>query len=43
LILVSPYSNVHSKNLVLEWIAPAPTDAWWRSCTISYSFGTPRL
>ena len=23
-----------------EWFAPAPIDAWWRSCTISYSFGT---
>ena len=24
----------------MDWIAPAPIDAWWCSCTISYSFGT---
>ena len=23
-----------------QWIAPAPIDAWWCPCTISYSFGT---
>ena len=23
-----------------QWFAPAPIDAWWRSCTINYSFGT---
>ena len=23
-----------------EWFVPAPITAWWRSCTISYSFGT---
>ena len=23
-----------------EWFVPAPIAAWWRSCTISYSFGT---
>ena len=23
-----------------QWIAPALIDAWWRSCTISYSFET---
>jgi hypothetical protein len=27
-------------RVVTIGIAPAPIDAWWRSCTISYSFGT---
>ena len=35
LVLVFQYCGRQS-----QWIAPAPIDAWWCLCTISYSFGT---
>jgi hypothetical protein len=37
-ISVFTYNFIHM--MMAYRIAPAPIDAWWRSCNISYSFGT---